>query len=172
MRIPRAGLVATLTPLLCGAAAALIFSAAPRPAHPASRLTETSAAAPVTLSCQGRPQSRPASMLLACADGNASLADLHWTSWRGTAQGSGTFRVNDCTPSCAAGSFHRFPARVTLADAAPLPGHRGERYYTRITIDLTGARCYTRASGRQACYPASYTGSLWGHTSGGLPASG
>lgn len=170
MRIPRGRLVATLTPLLCGAAAALIFSAAPRPAHP--RPAAGSAGAPVTLSCQGRPEDRPASMLLACADGNASLTGLHWTGWRGTAQGTGTFRVNDCTPSCATGRFHRFPAQVTLADPAPLPGHQAMRYYTRITVALPGPRCYTRTRGHQACYPASYTGNLWGHTSGGLPASG
>lgn len=171
MRIPRAGLAATLTPVLCGAVAALIFSAAPRPAHPGPRLTAASAAAPVTLSCQGQPQTRPASMLLACADGNASLTGLRWASWRGTAQGTGTFAVNGCTPSCAAGSFHRFPAQVTLASPGPLPGHRGEHYYTRITVALPGQRCYTR-DGHRACYPASYTGNLWGRTSGGLPASG
>jgi hypothetical protein len=171
VRIPRAGLAATLTPLLAGAAAALIFSAAPRPAHPAPALTATSASAPVTISCQGRAQARPASMLLACADGNASLTGLHWASWRGTAQATGTFRVNDCTPSCATGGFHRFPAQVTLADPTPLPGHRGARYYARITVALPGPRCYT-SGGHRGCYPASYTGNLWGHTSGGLPAGG
>lgn len=169
MRIPRAGLAAALTPLLCGAAAALIFSAAPRPAHSSSALT--AASAPVTVSCQGRPQARPASMLLACADGNASLTGLHWSSWSGTAQATGTFMVNDCTPSCAAGSFHRFPARVTLADPATLPGHHRGRYYSRITVALPGPRCYTRDRHR-ACYPASYTGNLWGRTSGGLPVGG
>ena len=171
MRIPRAGLAAALTPLVCGAAAALIFSAAPKAAHPSPALTATSAAAQVTLSCQGRPQARPATMMLACADGNASLTGLRWSSWRGTAQAAGTFRVNDCTPSCAAGSFHRFPAQVTLTDPRPMPGHHGGRYYTRITVALPGHRCYTRA-GHQACYPASYTGNLWGRTSGGLPAGG
>lgn len=172
MRIPRAGLVAMLTPLACGAVAAVIFAALPGPAHPAPRLDAAGATAPVTLSCQGRPQARPASMMLACADGNASLTGLHWASWRGTAQATGIFRVNDCTPSCATGSFHRFPAQVTLADPAPLPGHHGVRHYTRITVALTGPRCYTRGGGRRACYPASYTGNLWARTSGGLPVSG
>lgn len=169
MKIPRAGLAATLIPLVCGAVAALIFTAAPRPAH---RLTAASAAAPVTLSCQGRPQDRPGSMLLACADGSASLTGLHWSSWRGTAQGTGTFRINDCTPVCASGTFHSFPAQVTLADPAPLPGHHGVRGYTRITLALPGPRCYTRPGGQRGCYPASYTGNLWDHSSGGLPVSG
>lgn len=172
MRISRAGLIATLVALLCGAAVALAFAALSGPAHPGHPLTALSAAAPVTLSCQGRPEERPASMLLACADGNASLTGLHWASWRGTAQGTGTYRVNDCTPSCATGSFHRFPAQVTLADPAPLRGHHGVRYYTRITLALPGPRCYTRPGGQRACYPATYIGSLWGGTSGGLPVSG
>jgi hypothetical protein len=171
VRIPRAGLAATLTPLLCGAVAALVFSAAPRPAHHPSRLDAAGAATPVTVGCQGRAQARPSSMLLACADGNASLAGLRWASWRGTAQATGTYLVNDCTPSCAAGSFHHFPARVTLADPAPLPGHHGMSYYTRITVALPGPHCYAR-HGHQACYPASYTGNLWGRTSAGLPVSG
>jgi hypothetical protein len=171
VRISRAGLVATLTPLLCGAVAAVIFSAASPATHHAPRLDVAGTAAPVTLSCQGRAQARPASMLLACADGNAGLTGLRWASWRGTAQATGMFRVNDCTPSCAAGSFHRFPAQVTLADPAPLRGQPGERYYTRITVALPGPRCYTR-DGHRACYPASYTGNLWGRTSGGLPVGG
>ena len=165
MRIPRAGLAAALVPLLCGAIAALVFTAAPRAAH-------AKAAAPVTLSCQDRPQARPASMVLACADGSASLTGLHWASWRGTAQGTGTFRINDCTPICARGTFHSFPAQVTLAHPAPLPGHHGVRYYTRITVALPGRRCYTRPGGQHGCYPASYTGNLWSHTSAGLPVSG
>jgi hypothetical protein len=41
---------------------------------------------------------------------------------------------------------HRLPVLVALWRAEPLPGHAGQRYFTRLTIIYTGNRSY-RAGG-------------------------
>jgi hypothetical protein len=60
--------------------------------------------------CLGKPHVRPASVVLACGDGNFSVAKLAWTGWgQSFAAGRGTGSVNDCKPNCAAGHFHSYP---------------------------------------------------------------
>jgi hypothetical protein len=61
------------------------------------------------------PSVEPTEIVLACADYNALLESLHWTSWTATsATAVGTFVYNDCTPNCAEGHFHKVPGtRVT-----------------------------------------------------------
>ena len=62
------------------------------------------------------PLVRPASMIVACGDGNFYLAGDHWTSWgRATATGNATAHQNDCTPYCAAGHFHKYVVAMTLS---------------------------------------------------------
>src|ERR1039458_7541353 len=62
------------------------------------------------------PSVEPAEIVLACADYNAVLEALHWTSWTAaSATAVGTLVYNDCTPNCAEGHFHHVPGtRVTL----------------------------------------------------------
>jgi hypothetical protein len=82
---------------------------------------------------------RPKSFVLACADGNSLLGKLTWTSWTpGLASAKGTLVQNDCTPYCAAGHFHRYPALVVLWGSKAI-GH-GQHAYTRLTQILTGPR--------------------------------
>jgi hypothetical protein len=60
--------------------------------------------------CLGKPRVKPASVVLACADGNFSVAKLAWTGWgQAFTAGRGTGMVNDCKPNCAAGHFHSYP---------------------------------------------------------------
>src|ERR1700688_4641990 len=63
-------------------------------------------ATPVVVNCLLKPQTRPSSFILTCADAGDVLADLHWVSW-GSAAGFGTAveQINDCTPDCAGGKF-------------------------------------------------------------------
>jgi hypothetical protein len=54
----------------------------------------------VVISCLGRPEVRPGSVTLACADGNDYLTGLSWTSWTPRlASGYGTQVLNDCLPT-------------------------------------------------------------------------
>jgi hypothetical protein len=86
-------------------------------------------------------QVRPGSYVLTCADGNAGLRDLHWTTWSATlASGYGTFYANDCTPYCAAGHVHDYPALVVLWGSGAVKGHPGDRRYTELTLIFTTAK--------------------------------
>jgi hypothetical protein len=160
VRIRHPGLAAALAPIVSGSVAAVIIGHAPSP-HPAHDLAANlvASSSPVLVGCTGKPQVHPAALTLACDDGNAYLSGVRWASWGPSATATGTWRINDCVPNCAAGTFHGFPAAVRLWRPEPLPHHAGTAYYSRITIVLPDRHCYT-AAGRPGCYPASYTGPL------------
>jgi hypothetical protein len=62
------------------------------------------------------PAVEPASVVLACADGNASLTNLVWSSWTAsTASATGNYIHNTCTPDCAQGTFVSVPSSVVLS---------------------------------------------------------
>ena len=67
---------------------------------------------------------RPRSIVVACADGNFYLTGIRWSTWGSArAAGAGTGHQNDCTPNCAAGHFHTYPAMVTLTKPKSCDGH-------------------------------------------------
>ena len=50
---------------------------------------------------------KPAEIVLTCADANRYVAGITWTSWTATrATATGVVHWNGCTPSCAAGTWH------------------------------------------------------------------
>lgn len=87
-------------------------------------------ARPGVVDCGKSPDAleiRPATVLLACADGTAGLRGMTWSTWQpavtaagklGTATGTGKFWVNDCSPSCAQGHDQTYPVTVTLSVVA------------------------------------------------------
>jgi len=86
-----------------------------------------------------KSQAHPATIVIFCADANASLTHLHWSSFGGpSASGSGRYSVNDCTPNCAAGKFHSYPIRLVLSKAKLCPDHVDD--YRRADITFTAAR--------------------------------
>jgi hypothetical protein len=102
------------------------------------------AALPVVVSCAMKTQVRPGSFTLACADGNAYVSGLSWSAWgSSSALASGNYSFNDCTPNCLSGHGHTFSGLIVLWGAKSLPGHAGVRYFTEMTIILTGNRSYT-----------------------------
>ena len=67
-------------------------------------------------------QVRPSSVVLACADANASFTHLHWSSFGGTtAHATGNYTFNDCTPTCVAGHVHSYPVVITFSAAKHCP---------------------------------------------------
>ena len=78
------------------------------------------------------PTVEPTEIVLACADYNALLEALHWTSWTATsATAVGTFVYNDCTPNCAEGHFRNVPdTRITLT--VPTRKAGGQRVWSEI----------------------------------------
>jgi len=119
VRLASAGAVA------CVAAAAIALAVpALGPASDAARL-------PGFVGCRAytaaspKPIVRPRSIIAACADANLYFTGLRWSTWTAThATATGTAHVNDCTPSCAAGRFHTYPAHVMLSGPRSCAGKR------------------------------------------------
>jgi len=62
------------------------------------------------------PAVKPATIVLACGDANASLSDLNWTSWTSSsATATGQYVRNTCVPNCAQGTFVTSVALIRLA---------------------------------------------------------
>jgi hypothetical protein len=58
----------------------------------------------------------PASIVMACGDGNFYVTALHSKRWTATdAIAAGTGHQNDCKPYCAAGHLHKFPLTIRLS---------------------------------------------------------
>ena len=62
-------------------------------------------------------------------DSTAFLADMTWTTWSGAeAVGTGTYKINDCNPDCAAGHVHPVATVVTLSRPAKVCSPSGARW--------------------------------------------
>ena len=73
-------------------------------------------------------------------DGSSYVDHLRDRSYGGArASAVGIDQVDDCEPSCASGTYHPVPARVTLSHLARC---RGRRIYAVFKIDAPGARRY------------------------------
>jgi hypothetical protein len=122
--------------------------------------TSTTAPKFVLLGCDDKPEVAPAS-ISNCGDGAVGLQGLHWTSWtQRLASGSGTYFLNDCTPTCVAGHFHDYPALVVLWGSAAVQGHPSDRKYTEMTLIFTGKRppSYHLVNGKSVVtYPVTLT---------------
>ncbi len=131
------GLAATLALAGCGSApkaapaAATAKTAKASAQAAAARQPSVDAGIEVYGNCK-TPSVEPAEIVLACADYNALLESLHWTSWTAaSATAVGTFVYNDCTPNCADGHFHHIPGtRVTLTVPSRTAG--GQRVWSEI----------------------------------------
>jgi len=85
--------------------------------------------------CAGEapPTIDPASIPVACADGSAVLTHLNWTSWtRSRAAGSGTLQLNNCTPTCAGGTFSPYSATIALSD--PMTSRTEGEVFSLMTV--------------------------------------
>jgi len=73
----------------------------------------------------GKPVVRPHRILLSCGDGNWWYRHLRWHRWkRRDALARGDMWRNDCTPSCAEGTFHDYPVRIRAFRVRNIGGHR------------------------------------------------
>ena len=122
---------------VAGVATAIVLAAGPASAGAAA----PAGAKPVILvNCNGSGLVKPGTYDVGCMPSQELVSGLSWTSWKSTAYGSGTLKVNNCTPSCAAGHFVKFPILVVLWRAAPQPHHAGQSYFSRLTWIFTGKR--------------------------------
>jgi hypothetical protein len=96
-------------------------------------------AALVFTGCSHRPEVRPASIVIACGDGNFYVTGLRWSRWGSRdAVATGTAHANDCTPYCAAGRFHTYPAALRLS--RPVSCVAGRREFAAIAWRFPAAK--------------------------------
>lgn len=139
------GMAVMLAAAGCGTVGAHTGSSSAPPAYSASSpasvpsptggLSAPASASPAPIKVYGnctRPSVEPSEIVLACADDNALLTGLHWTSWTATsATAAGTLEYNDCSPNCAAGHFRDVPGtHVTLT--APVQAGNGLMVWSRV----------------------------------------
>ena len=104
-------------PIAVLVAALGVLSAADVPASLASSGTPP---VPSVLTCAGKTVVQPGSYVLACADANTYFNAVHWTSWTSrSATATATLVQNNCAPTCAAGEFVQYPAKLTLSQPKP-----------------------------------------------------
>ena len=105
--------------------ALLVTASAPVPAAATQPAGSAPAAAqPVLVDCVGHAKVEPSRQVLACADGADVLMKLNWSHWGAQALATGSEAINDCTPTCVGGTFHKFPpAAAPLRPDDVHPGH-------------------------------------------------
>jgi hypothetical protein len=102
-------------------------------------LAALAVAATVFTGCEHRTRTRPAQIVVTCADANFYVGGLKWTRWtESAAAATGTAHVNDCKPYCAAGHFHTYPLVVRLSKPVTCVKHRRE--FSRIAWRYPGAK--------------------------------
>jgi hypothetical protein len=89
--------------------------------------------------CLGKPQVKPADLVIACGDGNEAVEGITWIGWGSMfTAGRGIATINDCTPNCAAGHAHSYPVVVILTGRETCkPG--GQIAYARLTLAFTAS---------------------------------
>jgi hypothetical protein len=105
---------------------------------PAATAVRPAASLPVLVDCAGHAKIQPSQVVLACADGNDALTRQSWSHWGEQALATGSEVINDCTPTCVGGTFHKFPVITVLWRPEPRAHHAGQRMFTRATIIYTG----------------------------------
>lgn len=115
--------------------------------------TPATAAPRTSVNHCGQLEVKPADLVLSCADASTMLTDLRWTRWsNGSAKATGSYEVNDCSPTCVAGTTREYRAKVTLSVPKV---QAGKRVFTKATITFTkagpnGRRAITWRSGTYA----------------------
>lgn len=113
----------------------------------------------VIINCENKAQVKPRDFVLFCADGNAALEGLGWTSWTPKlASATATLVQNDCIPYCAAGHFHKYPVLVVLW--RPVGYSHGVRF-SELTEIFPGVRPKIFNGHKWVEGPQVVTSSLW-----------
>jgi hypothetical protein len=69
-------------------------------------------------------------------DGTTALWNMTWSTWNSAeAAGTGTEKIDDCNPNCAAGTLHPVAVRVTLSKPVmTCQSGKATWYWTRVTF--------------------------------------
>ena len=153
---------AALTALLagCGGSSSTVVGAALSSTAPSASATASDQAAPPSATASAPASATPAPAQVvylaeggsvggtavhapACAagcalsgDGTTSLWDMTWPTWNSAvASGTGTEKLDDCTPNCAAGTLHAVRVAVTLSRPVKVcVAGTGKWFWSRVSF--------------------------------------
>jgi hypothetical protein len=93
-------------------------------------------------------------------DGTASLWNMTWSAWNASeAVGTGTEKLDDCMPNCAAGTLHAVPVRVVLSGPVKAcAGGKGTWIWTRASFTWPSGLPAVFAGGNAPSNPFIYYG--------------
>jgi hypothetical protein len=93
-------------------------------------------------------------------DGTTGLWDMTWATWNSTAaSGTGTEKLDDCTPDCAAGTLHAVPVRVALSRPVLVcVAGAGEWFWTRVSFTWPSGLPAAFSGGNAPLNPFDYPG--------------
>jgi hypothetical protein len=93
-------------------------------------------------------------------DGTTSLWDMTWSTWNSTAAaGTGTEKLDDCTPDCASGTLHSVPVTVVLSRPVMVcVAGRGTWLWTRASFTWPSGLPAAFAGGNAPANPFDYPG--------------
>jgi hypothetical protein len=93
-------------------------------------------------------------------DGTTALWNMTWTTWNATeGVGTGTEKIDDCNPNCAAGTLHAVAVRVTLSMPVMVcQPSSGAWYWTRVTFVWPDGLPAVFAGGNAPANPFNYPG--------------
>ncbi|MBV9451421.1 MAG: hypothetical protein JO345_36595 [Streptosporangiaceae bacterium] len=137
MRLSRIASIALPAAAIAAVSVPLAVSANAAP----GTVSRPSAAAPkvAVYDCTNRPLVRPREFIVFC-DSSRYLTKLSWTSWNATeATGTGLDYVDNCVPNCAQGKWSHQDAIVVLWRTRPVPHHKGQSAYTKMTLLYPGS---------------------------------
>jgi hypothetical protein len=93
-------------------------------------------------------------------DGTTSLWGMTWATWNPTtATGSGTEKLDDCTPNCAAGTLHAVRVEVTLSRPVMVcVAGSGKWFWTRVSFTWPDGLPAAFSGGNAPLNPFDYAG--------------
>ncbi len=184
--LPAAGLAAlTALTVGCGSssshvAGAAAASSAPSSTVPSSTVPSSTTGPATARAVSTRPPSAPVVYLAeggsvggtvvhtpACksgcqlsGDGTTSLWNMTWTTWNSTvAAGTGTEKLDDCTPDCAEGTLHPVPVKVTLSRPVMVcVAGTGRWFWTRVSFTWPTGLPAAFSGGNAPLNPFDYPG--------------
>jgi hypothetical protein len=93
-------------------------------------------------------------------DGTTSLWNMTWTAWTtAEAAGTGTEKIDDCNPNCAAGTLHPLAVRVTFSKPVmTCQSGKAAWYWTRVTFTWPDGLPAVFSGDNAPSNPFDYTG--------------
>ena len=93
-------------------------------------------------------------------DSTTSLWDMTWATWNSTvAVGTGTEKLDDCTPDCASGTLHAVPVKVTLSKPVMVcVAGTGKWFWTRVSFTWPSGLPAAFSGGNAPLNPFDYPG--------------